>query len=135
MTSSYIVPAGGGEYETNITELTLGGNPLSGSNPLPFVSVSQAGTIAPAAAQPNITVANTDTAYALSAQARRFLVQNMSSVNVSVELDATATAGSVVLLPGSVWTDPIEVTTFHFLTVPAVSINNGTNGLIVKGWA
>jgi hypothetical protein len=64
-----------------------------------------------------------------------FEIQNNTSALVQVELDAPATAGSLVLAAnGGSWRDDGEVTVIHLLTAAAQPINSSSTGIIIRGW-
>lgn len=105
---------------------------LLDDNYKPLIGIVRAGSIA-LSSPPTQTNVGADTALTFTQQVNHFQVQNTTTANAYVELDAAATTGSFVLLPNASWRDDIQVTTVHIYTVAAQPVN-AQNGIIVRGW-
>lgn len=96
----------------------------------PTQDIEQANYIA-ATTPPSATNAGSDTAYTFSSQVNRVIIQNNTSANVSYAFDVAASAGALVLSPGSTLVYPKKCTVLHLFTAAAQNINGTTAGNIV----
>lgn len=111
----------------------LGTSSISNSNPLPTQDIEQSGYIS-ASSPPATTNAGSDTAYTFSAQVSRVIIQNNTSVNINYAFDATANAGSLLLVPGAMLVYPKKCTVLHLYTASAQNINgSSSNNIVVLG--
>ncbi len=92
--------------------------------------IEQAGYIA-ATSPPATTNAGSDTPYTFSAQVNRIILMNNTSANVNYAFDAVASAGSLVLTPGSMLVYPKKCTALHLYTAAAQNINGTAAANIV----
>jgi hypothetical protein len=81
------------------------------------------GIIGPAGGAPTATGVGTDTSWSFASQVRHLFIQNNTSANVQFSLDATTSAGSPIISPGSTFLADIRVTAVHLLTAAAKNIN------------
>jgi hypothetical protein len=103
---------------------------LSNTNPVPSQDIEQAGYVS-ASSPPSQTNAGSDTPYAFSSQVSRIILMNNTSANVYFAFDSTASAGSLVLMPGSLLVYPKKCTVLHLYTASAVNINGTSAGNVV----
>lgn len=98
------------------------------------VSSAVNGAIA-ASSPPAATITNTDVLYTFSAQVNHILIQNNATVSIQFDLDAVATAGSLVLVAGQTFEMDIMATVVH-LYAPAVININGSSlpNIVIRGW-
>lgn len=80
---------------------------------------------------PSATSAGSDTTLTFSKQVNRVIIQNNTSANVNYAFDTAASAGSLVLAPGSTLIYPKKVTSPHLYTAAAQNINGTSAGNIV----
>lgn len=125
---------GGASVVTSIpVTLLIGGSASSNINPLPAQDIEQPGYVS-ASSPPTNTNSAADTAYTFVLQVNRVIIQNNSSVNVWYAFDTAASAGSLLLTPGSTVVYPKKCTTLHLYTVTSQVIN-GTlaSNIVVLG--
>jgi len=137
-----ILAGNGGGSINNVGTISLGTTTVTGSLPAGTNSIGKVtvlpvptGLIAAAGGAPSATNAGTETTYTIASQANHFIVQNNTSINVKIALDATVTAGSFVLAPNTTWIADIQATAFHLLTASAQNINGtAANNIVIMAW-
>jgi hypothetical protein len=102
----------------------------SNTNPLAAQDIEQAGYVS-ASSPPTNTNSGTDTSYTFASQVSRVIMQNNTSVNVYFAFDTAASAGSLLLTPGSTVVYPKKCTVLHLYTATAQVINGTSSGNIV----
>ena len=80
---------------------------------------------------PAQTNAGSETILTFSQQVNNAVIQNNTSANVNYAFDATASAGSLVLVPNATLIYPKQITTVHLYTAGAQNINGTSSGNIV----
>jgi hypothetical protein len=108
----------------------IAGSAIGNTNPAPTQDIEQSGYVS-ATTPPSTTNAGSDTAYTFSAQVSRVIIQNNTSSNVNYAFDTTASAGSLLLVPGAMLVYPKKCTVLHLYTASAQSINGTSSGGIV----
>ncbi len=92
--------------------------------------IEQSGYIA-LSSPPSTTNAGSDTPLTFSSQVNRVIIQNNTSANVNYAFDTSASAGSMLLVPGATLIYPKKCTVLHLFTAAAQNINGSTAGNIV----
>lgn len=108
----------------------VNGVALSNTSPIPSQDIEQAGYVA-ASSPPSTTNAGSDTSYTFSSQVSRVIIQNNTSSNLNYAFDATASAGSLLLVPGAMLVYPKKCTVLHLYTLAAQNVNGTSTGNIV----
>jgi hypothetical protein len=90
--------------------------------PVAVGDLEQAGYIA-LVSPPTATNAGSQTVLTFAQPVNRVIMQNNGSQTVNYAFDATASAGSLALLPGSFLIYPKIVTAVHVYTASAMNIN------------
>lgn len=111
----------------------VNGTAISNTNPVPTQDIEQSGYVS-ASSPPSTTNAASDTSYTFSSQVSRIVLQNNTSSNVYFAFDTTASAGSLVLTPGSLLVYPKKCTVLHLYTATAQNINGtSASNIVVLG--
>lgn len=110
--------------------LLIGGSAASNINPLPAQDIEEPGYVS-VTSPPTNTNSGTDTTYTFTLQVSRVIIQNNTAVNVYYAFDTAASAGSLLLAPGSTVVYPKKCTVLHLFTATAQVINGSSSGNIV----
>jgi len=126
-----------GETGGNLTALEGGPESTDGNGnkmaPARVFDTEQSGYVS-ATSPPTATNAGSDTPYTFSSQVNRVIIQNNTSTNVNYAFDAVASAGSLVLAPGSMLVYPKKCTVLHLYTVATQNINgSAASNIVVLG--
>lgn len=85
---------------------------------------------------PTALTVSADTSFTFSSQVKHIFIQNNTAYNLNIEFDATATAGSILLMPGQYISLDIPATVIHLLSSNASNVNGTTgNNIVLKGWS
>lgn len=88
-----------------------------------------------ASSPPLATTALTDTMYTFSSQVNHVFIQNNYTASIQFELDATSTAGSIVLAAGQTFEMAVMATVVHLWTPVNININGSSvPNIVIRGW-
>ena len=140
--SGIVTANAGTNLNTSALALESGGNLAAAKADLDTVVAQTAGLVAGSkvalSAPPATLTAGADTSLTFSSQVRHLYVQNKSSSDVTIEFDATSSAGSFII-PGSANTlvqFDLPCTVLHCFCAAAIAVNGTTGGnLVVEGRA
>lgn len=118
----------GSKMQANIAQVA--GTTISNTNPIPAQDIEQSGYVS-ASTPPASTNAGSDTSYTFSSQVSRVIIQNNTSANANYAFDTAASAGSLLLTPGSLLIYPKKCTVLHLYTAATQTINGSSTGNIV----
>lgn len=110
--------------------LYVSGALVNNTNPLAAQDIEQAGYVAPSS-PPSVTNAGADTSYTFTSQVSRVIVQNNTSANLNIAFDAVASAGSLLVTPGTMLIYPKKCTVLHLFTASAQTLNGTSAANIV----
>lgn len=109
-----------------------GGLVLANQDGTPFDSVGASVALsAPAAA----LTAGADTTFTFASQVKHIVIQNNTTSDININLDAAATLGTILVKAGQLLSLEAPGTAVHILSAAASNVNGSTGAnIVLLGW-